>query len=415
MAIKPATEEGAVDTAKVDATTPPPQLSDARRVSTVRLRLPDTIKTSLSFIAFIVVFVVYAFWLGASFASGQQRLLDVHQNVPLLLIALGIAICMAAGQFDLSVGSMATLTCYLTVGLVVNQQWPFWLVLVIVVGVGLAGGLLNSFLTIVIGVNPFIATLGVGAVLSGLSQVYSGGTQISPGINGPTLPTWFSGIGSVGSFQTKVPLTLTWVLLVLVMIAVTLVLLERRGGSTWSLIAIGALDIALVVAGGVFHSFLREMSWLVVFVILVGLVAWVALRYTTYGRHLYATGGNSAAARLAGVHVERVRVSAFVASGILSSIAGIVLVSVQGSASPEIGAGFLLPAFAAAFLSTVLLSSGRFHVWGTLIGAIFVVWVGQGLVVGGVPFTWGSVISGVVLVTAVSLSSLLKRGDRRVQ
>jgi ribose/xylose/arabinose/galactoside ABC-type transport system permease subunit len=107
------------------------------------------------------------------------------------------------------------------------------------------------------------------------------------------------------------------------------------------------------------------------------------------------------------------RSSAFVLSGLLSATAGIVLAAIQGSASPDIGAGFLLPAFAAAFLATVLLSNGRFHVWGTIIGGVFLIWVSQGLVIGGVPFTWTGVINGVVLVAAVSLSTALRRGERR--
>ena len=105
--------------------------------------------------------------------------------------------------------------------------------------------------------------------------------------------------------------------------------------------------------------------------------------------------------------------SAFVISGLLSATAGIVLAAIQGSASPDIGAGFLLPAFAAAFLSTVLLSRGRFHIWGTLIGGVFLIWVGQGLVIGGVSFTWIGVINGAVLVGAVALSTALRRGDGR--
>ena len=71
--------------------------------------------------------------------------------------------------------------------------------------------------------------------------------------------------------------------------------------------------------------------------------------------------------------------------------------------------GYLLPAFAAAFLSTVVLSSGRFKVWGTLIGGTFLVWVSQGLIVGGLAFTWTSVVNGAVLIAAVALSTVFRR------
>lgn len=388
-------------------------IKDASRQSWYR---SSALASSFTFIVFVGVFAGYALWLGKLFTSADQRLLDLHQNVPLLLVGLALTICLVSGQFDLSVGGMATLVCYLTVGLVVNQELSFPLVLAIGVLVGLAGGLINAILVIGLRVNAFIATLGTGGVFAGLSTVYSGGTQLSPVTGGKELPTWFSGTGAFGSYQTKVPQAVTWVVLLGLLAIAALVVSERsRSGrrQAWLMgIAVGAV-LLIVAFATVLHSFVTNMPWTVVFLIVVALIAWVALRYTTYGRYLYATGGNAEAARLAGVNVRRMKSSAFVISGLLSATAGMVLAAIQGSASPDIGAGFLLPAFAAAFLSTVLLSNGRFHVWGTLIGGIFLIWVGQGLVIGGVSFTWTAVINGVVLVAAVSLSTSLRSGDSR--
>jgi ribose/xylose/arabinose/galactoside ABC-type transport system permease subunit len=371
---------------------------------------------SLTFIVFVLVFVGYGLWLGEAFVSANQRLLDIHQNVPLLLVALALLVCLVSGQFDLSVGGMATLTTYMTVGLVVNQQLPFFLVLLICLGLGLVGGALNAFLVIKLRVNAFIATLGTGAAFAGLSTVYSGGTQLAPVTGGPELPSWFSGTGSFGSYQTKVPLPLTWLALLFLLGIAGLVIGERLTGPRrrQGLIALGVGGIVVVLLfATVLNEVLTAMPWTVLFLIGVAFVLWVALRYTTYGRYLYATGGNATAAELAGVRVRRMKSSAFVLSGLLAALAGIVLAAIQGSASPDIGVGFLLPAFAAVFLSTVLLSTGRFHVWGTIIGGIFLIWVGQGLVIGGVPFTWTGVINGVVLIGAVSLSTALRQDGRR--
>ena len=374
------------------------------------------VTSSLTFFVFVLVFVGYAFWLGEFFTSANQRLLDVHQNVPLLLVALALTVCLVSGQFDLSVGGMATLTCYLTVGLVVNQNWPFPFVLLVCLSIGILGGCLNAFLVIGLRVNAFIATLGTGAAYAGLSAVYSGGTQLSPVVGSPQLPSWFSGAGSFGSYQTKVPVWLTWLGLLFLLGVAAFVISERVGADKrrQGFIAIGVGYLVVVVLfATILNEFIADMPWTVVFLLVVAFVLWVALRYTTYGRYLYATGGNAEAARLAGVNTNRMKSSAFVISGLLSATAGIVLAAIQGSASPDIGAGFLLPAFAAAFLSTVLLSRGRFHIWGTLIGGVFLIWVGQGLVIGGVSFTWIGVINGVVLVGAVALSTALRRGDGR--
>jgi ribose/xylose/arabinose/galactoside ABC-type transport system permease subunit len=156
-------------------------------------------------------------------------------------------------------------------------------------------------------------------------------------------------------------------------------------------------------------NWISDVSWLIFLLLLIGLVMWVLLQYTTFGRHLYAIGSNRDAARLAGVKVQRQVVKSYVLGGLLASLAGILLAASQGSASPDAAGSFLLPAFAAAFLSTVVLSDGRFTVPGTVVGGIFVVWTGLALVVGGLDPTWIPVVNGVVLVAAVALSTTIRR------
>jgi len=374
------------------------------------------VASSLTFCVFLIVFAAYTLWLGKNFSSASNRLLDIHQNVPLLMVGLALVVCLASGQFDLSVSGMTTLTTYLSVGLVVNQNLPFGLVMLICVGCGLGGGILNAFLVIRLRVNAFIATLGTGAGFAGLSTVYSGGTQLAPTPTSSALPKWFSGAGSFGSYQTKAPAVVTWLVLLFLVGVVTYVALERsevaRRSRTLLVAGVGLLVVVALLLT-VLHEVISDMPWTVLFLLAVAFGLWLTLRYTTFGRYLYATGGNAEAARLAGVHVNRLKAAAFIISATLSSIAGVVLGAIQGSASPDIAAGFLLPAFAAAFLSTVLLSTGRFHIWGTLIGGIFLIGVSQGLIIGGVNFTWTGVINGVVLVAAVSLSTALRREGGR--
>lgn len=366
--------------------------------------------SSISAIAFGLVFIIFGLWLGSSFLSVKARMLDAHANTPVLLVALALAICLIAGEFDLSVGSMVTLTAYLSVGLVVNQNWPMWLVIAASLAVGVLGGLANALLVVVMRVNAFIATLGVGGILLGLSRVYSGGTQLSPTGDSPQLPDWFSGSeGAFGSFQTKTP---TWLVLTTLVVLVVAIAWAHAGPTISRTkrvpVLVGlALSVAVLIIYG--SSIPSSVPMTVAFLLVVTTLLWLVLRYTELGRYLYATGGNTEAARLAGVRVRAVTTGAFVTSGLLSAIGGIVLAARQGSASPDIGVGFLLPAFAAAFLSIVIFSSGRFHVWGTVVGGLFLIFVSQGLIVGGVPFTWAEVLNGSVLVAAVSLSTFFKR------
>jgi len=403
-------------TLATDPAVAPPPAAEPKRGSTLRtVTSSAAFRGSVSFLAFLAVFVVYTIWLGDLFANTDARLLDVHQNAPILILGLAVMMTLIAGQFDLSVGGMATLVTFLTIGLKIQQDWPFVLVLALCMGIGLAGGLLNGILVVRLRVNTFIATLGTGGLFAGFSSVYGKGAQLAPNSSSKgEIPGWFSGPGSFGSFGEKFPSIIIWLGLAAVAVWAFLAIRrrrpERRPQRTWDLISAGIVVVVAVVALllGI-ASWVDGISWTIGLLLVIALVVWLLLGHTTFGRYLHATGSNAEAARLAGVNPGKETIKAFVIGGLLASIAGIFLAANQGSASPDVAASFLLPAFAAAFLSTVVLSNGRFTVWGALVGGTFLVWVSQGLIVGGLPFTWTDVVNGTVLVIAVALSTVFFR------
>lgn len=362
----------------------------------------------------LLLLPVYGLWLGSSFLNSQARAFDVYQNVAVLIMAVGLVVCLAAGQFDLSVGSMATLCVFLTIGLRVEQGLPFGLVLLIVLAVGIVGGLINGFFVVKLRVNAFIATLATGGVFEGLSNVYGGGEQMTQGTDKPRLPDYFTGLHSIGSFQSKVPTGVVWAVIGVLLLIVWRVVseqwpAERRSRKFWLAFVAGAVALAVSLAWA--HNFTKHVPWVVVFLFGLATAVWVLLRYTPFGRSVYAIGGNPVAARLSGVPVARYSMVSFVITSTVAAISGIVLAANQGTAVPGIATGFLLPAYAAVFLSTVILSDGRFHVWGTVIGGIAVVYVAQGLIIGGVEFTWNQVINGLVLIVAVSFATVVRGKD----
>jgi ABC-type xylose transport system permease subunit len=242
--------------------------------------------------------------------------------------------------------------------------------------------------------------------------VYSGGTVLSPGTTGPQLPNWFQ---NFGSFADKAP---SWlVVLGLVVTGAALFIgLDRVRPARWSPNRWLVAKVALLVAVVLLLVFVFDVSawatgtsWMILVLLLTAFILWVTLEYTTFGRQLRAIGSNRAGADLAGVKTQRQVVKAFVIGGTFAALAGVLLSASQGSATPDAAANFLLPAFAAAFVSTVVLSHGRFTVPGTIIGGIFIVWVGQGLIVGGIAATWIDVVIGVVLISAVALSTAMRR------
>ena len=375
--------------------------------------ISEMLISSATLVAFLVIiFGVYGAWLGQKFLNDTSLSFDIYQNVPVLLISIGVMIALVSGQFDLSAGSLATLSVFLTVGLTVNQKLPMELVIPLVLLIGVGAGLFNAFLVNGLRLNPFIATLGTGGVFVGLYTLYANGTEISFSQTpaGEHAAAWFSGTHGLGSFQQKASGLVVWVLLALVILAAwSVVSLQFRHVDQWKLRITAGIAAAVVVGGLVWSGIVAYFSWTIVILLGVALGNWVLLRLTRFGRQLYATGGNPVAARLAGIKVTRMTTLAFVASGFFAALAGIILAADQGTAVPGIADGYLLPAYAAAFLSTVILSNGRFHIWGTIAGGLAVVYISQGLVTGGVSYTWTDLINGLVLIVAVAMSTSLRR------
>ena len=203
--------------------------------------------------AFGAVFVFYGFWLNGAFVQTSARMFDIASNTPQLILAIGLVVCLSCQQFDLSVASMAALSATLTVGLYINEGLPIGLVIAIALTIGAAGGLLNGFLVTRLKLNAFIATLGTGGIYAGLTTVYSKGNVVGPAFGTPKLPHWFSGGGSIGDFQAKVP----WVVglaLIVVLVLAGLISFNQRfpakdGAGVARKLLLGAVGVCVVISG----------------------------------------------------------------------------------------------------------------------------------------------------------------------
>lgn len=372
----------------------------------------DILGMSATPIGFAVILIgIYGVWLGGAFLNADARVFDIYQNTPSLLISIGLICCLACGQFDLSAGANASLAAIMTCGLYLKQGFPMPLAIVLAVVIAGAFGVINAIVVLRFRVNAFIATLAISGVMDGVASVYSGGSDIAPTTTGHNFPTWFSGDTSFGSFIQKVPYGIAIALLVLLAGSAVLALHDRagaRGRRRLPLEIAGIAVIAAVTAFLIASGIARQICWQIVVLVLLAWILWVIIRYTVVGRSMFAIGGNPLAARLTGINVARVSAGAFVVSGLMAGIAGVCLAANQASATPGEADGYILSAYAAVFVSTVFLSVGRFNVWGTILGGICLVWVGEGLVVGGLRFTWTDVINGVVLLLAVGLSTSIR-------
>jgi len=301
----------------------------------------------------VLVIMVVGFSIGSPYFLNTSNAIDVLNSGSITaVIAAGLTIVLVAGEFDLSIGYHASLAGMLVTGFQVNQHMSVAVAILAVLVIGLLIGLINGFLVTKLGVNALIATLGSGTMLIGVNYAYSGGIPID-------LPT-SSGfpVLSLGTLIPGIPNPIT------------------------------ITTVAL-------------------------LALWLMLNHTEIGQQLKAVGGNREAANLSGIRVERVKVVAFGVAGLGASLAGILLAARVDSGQPSAGDGYLLNAFAAAFLGSAALRDGEFHILGTAIGVITVSVMFTGLAIFGAPTSFQYLFQGGLLIAAVGLSTIARRYTKK--
>lgn len=262
-----------------------------------------------------------------------------------MIIAAGLTLAVVVGELDLSIGFAASLHGILVTGLIVSNRLPIPVAILVVLAAGALIGFVNGLIVTKIRVNSVIATLGIGTILTGLAFAYSAGVPIVAGV-----PESFLQL-SLGRWLLGIPNNI--------------------------------IVMALVVGS-----------------------LWVLVERTALGQEIQAVGGNPAAARLAGINVDRTKILGFVISGTCAALTGILLASRLGSGTASAADSYLLTAFAAVFLGSATLRDGEFHVLGTLIGALIIAFGFNGLNIFGAPTFSQYMLQGAILIVAVGLSSL---------
>ena len=303
--------------------------------------------------------VAFFWWQKPTTFMTISNWLNITQQVSILgVVAFMMTIVMVMGDFDLSVGTMASLAG-IVAALLFQREFPLWQAVLVALLVGMAGGLLNGLLVSFVGISPFVATLGMLTVFGGVALSISSGKTIF----GRAIPE------AVGGFA--------------------------QGGLSLSGIGLPAVSIPNLT--------LLALGVLV--------VVWLLLEQTVFGRRLYAIGGNREAARLAGVRVRILRLIAFMCTGLGAAIAGLMLVSRLSSANPTQGDGLMLNAIAAVFLGMTMSEEGEPHVLGTLVGVLILGVLNNGLTQMRIDSYIQQILTGGIIILAVTLSSLSRRSS----
>lgn len=279
-----------------------------------------------------------------------RSVLDAMVIVSILAIAEMLIIIM--GEYDLSIGFVVGLLHILTIGLIVKQNVPWPLAIVLVLIIGTIIGLVNGILVYYFRINSFIATLGTGTIAYGLSNWYTNGQQLFG-----SLPKSFTNIYS-------------------------------------------AKLLGLPVAA--------------IYVLVITSLAWFVLEYTKIGRQLYALGANRRAAELTGISSRKIVLGTYVVGGLIVAIAAIILASRLRTGSVSTGPDYLLPIFVGAILGSTTINPGRPNAWGTVI-AVLLLGIGiSGLQQLGAQFFVVPLFNGVTLILGVGLAAYSSgRGGNR--
>lgn len=307
-------------------------------------------------IGFALILIVFWVNLHDTFMTARNWLNITQQLSMLMVVAAGMTIVMVMGDFDLSVGSMASLAG-IVAAILLAAGYPIWAAVSIALIVGLVGGAFNGMLVSLIGILPFVATLATLTIFSGAAFILSGGKTIS----GRAIPEAF------GSFAREgIPLG------------------EISG------VALSLPNLTIVAVVTVF-------------------AVWVLLEQTTFGRRLYAIGGNIEAAHLSGVAVRRLKLAAFALTGFSAALAGILYASRVASANPTQGSGLMLNAIAAVFLGMTMSEHNEPRILATVVGVLILGVLDNGLTQMSVDSYVRQILVGLIIVLAVAISSFSRQ------
>jgi ribose transport system permease protein len=294
----------------------------------------------------IVAFVAFSIALPNTFPTKFNINSILSAKAVVALTAFAVLIPLAANQFDLSVGYVVGLTSILIVGLQAKSGIPWPLAILIVLAIGMLIGFINGVIVACLHVNSFIATLGTGTFIYGLAGWYTDGHQVVG-----RLPEGFTQIAGT-----------------------------TLGIPTPALIALA-----------------------------FAIVLWLILEYTPLGRHLYVLGASPRAAELTGIPNTRYIIGAFMASGALTAVGGILLGAELQVGQLSTGPEYLLPAFAAALLGATAFGKRRVNIWGAAVAILLLAVIVSGLQQLGAQFYVQPLFNGGILVAAVAIAGIASR------
>lgn len=365
----------------------------------------------------VVLFVVFGL-ANDRFLSALNLANLITQAGSICVLAMGLVFVLLLGDIDLSAGVAGGVSACAMALIVVNLSWPWWTALLVGIACGALIGLAIGLLRAKLGIPSFVVTLAFFLGLQGvtLKLIGEGGSVRvdDPVIRGLTI--------------SNLPVAAGWAIAVVVVIGFAgLELHQHRrkialelSHSPLGVVVARVAAVATVVLGVTYVmsvnrsvsavAEIRGIPYVLPLILVLLIVMTVVLRRTSYGRHIYAVGGNAEAARRAGISVDRIRVSVFVVCSSLAALSGIIAASYAGKVSASSGAGnTLLYAVGAAVIGGTSLFGGKGRAIDAVIGGVVVATIANGLGLLNQSSYINFLVTGGVLLLAASVDAISRR------
>lgn len=317
-------------------------MNNMKKVKTVN-PVVGMLRSNAGIICVMLIIGIGLSFLTPNFLTSNNIISVLRQISNNIYLALGMTLVIILGGIDLSVGSIVAMSGTLTVGMIVTNGMGMWPAIIVGILLGVIVGFFNGFVVTTFKVPAFIVTLATMNIAKGIAYIYSGGQS------------------------------------------------TRITNDAYAMIGTGYL----------FGVIPLPVVYMVLLIILFSII----LRKTRFGTYVYAVGGNRESARLSGVPIKKVEILVFTLTGLLAAFAGIVLSSRMYSGQPSAGDGYEMDAIAACVLGGVSMSGGVGNVSGTVIGAIVIGIISNGLNLMGVSSFWQLVVKGIIILVAVIIDS----------
>ncbi|MEH7159105.1 ABC transporter permease [Neobacillus drentensis] len=301
--------------------------------------------TIITILALIIIFSV----ANPTFIQGSN-IINILRSISIVtIIAIGITISLSVDGFDLSVGSVASLSNAIVISMFVWFSQNTLVAIISAIAASLVVGAVNSFMIVKLRIPDMLMTLATMFIIQGTALTYTKGATVSQNM---VMPDGSMASGLISPFFTKI----------------------------------------------------GEVPWIIIIMAVAVILVHIFLNYTKHGRYMYVIGGNKEAARLSGIPVNKYKVAAYLLSALFASVGGIVLASRVLTSEINSGAPYLMDSVAAAFIGFSVLGAGKANAFGTFIGAVLIGILQNGLVMMSVPYYAMDIVKGTVLAFALAIT-----------